>query len=261
MTVSDRLRAASKFFRLIGAAIPYCIVTNYKARRLPPEEQPYFRALRQMEGCGILCRIIGVRTRMSGDVAGRGKMLVCNHFGILDPLALASRMPVAFVAKSEIEKWPFVGWVTRAMGVIFVHRDRSARTTDFVEQVRERLASGTSVLVFPEGTTSSSDEVQPFKTGTFAAVAKRDHDVVPVYLRVTTVDDRPLDDEGRDKVVWAQSPRSFLEQFFLLLSMHESTFAIDLGNPIPVAGRNRKELATIAHQHVSALAKSGAQEG
>lgn len=261
MTIGDRVRATAKFVRLIVRTIVYGIATNHKARRLPKDERPAFRAHRQMVGCALLCDIIGVRADLRGRVDEGDQMIVCNHFGILDPLVLASRMPVAFVAKAEIERWPFVGWVTRTMGVIFVHRDRVHRTTDFVEQVRERLDDGVNVLVFPEGMTSDSSEIRPFKTGAFAAIAHRQVSLLPAYLTVRTVDGRPLDDAGRDKVIWAQSPRSFVEQFYLLLSLKEATFTIDIGEPLIDIDADRKTLAREMHRRVARLADSHAHEG
>jgi 1-acyl-sn-glycerol-3-phosphate acyltransferase len=247
------LRATAKLTRLVSVTTAFTIATNLRARNLSESERWHYRAERQTEGCKILCRIMDVRVRCEGDVEADG-MVVSNHFGILDPLVLATAMPMAFVAKAEIEKWPFVGWVTRAMGVFFVHRNRSARTTDFVDQVRDRIEAGVRVTVFPEGTTSQRPEVQPFKTGAFAAVADREIRITPVHLSVVTVDGRPLDDEGRDKVVWAESPRSFMEQFMLLLSMEEATFQIRIGAPVSARGLGRKELATVLRERVSELA-------
>jgi lyso-ornithine lipid O-acyltransferase len=206
-----------------------------------------------MYGCRILCRMLGVRVEAPQANADVG-MIVANHFGIIDPLVLASKMPVAFVAKAEIERWPFVGWVTRTMGVIFVHRDRVKRTTDFVEQVRQRMSDGVTVLVFPEGTTSQSDEVQAFKTGSFAAIEQEPVQVTPLHLSVRTVNGRPLDEDGRDYVVWAQSPRSFMEQFFHLLSMREATFVVRIGEPVDAHDYKRKELAVELRNRVARLA-------
>jgi lyso-ornithine lipid O-acyltransferase len=254
MTFGDRLRASWKLVQLVIVTVAYCVATNLRALLISPAHRPRFRAERQRFGCSMLCRIIGIRVtinRLPTDGAG---MIVSNHFGILDPLVLASRLPVAFVAKSEIERWPFVGWVTRTMGVIFVHRDRAHRTSDFVEQVRQRIDDGVQVLVFPEGTTSHNMEVRRFKTGAFAAIAGRDTDVTPAHLSVVTVDSRPLDDHGRERVVWADSPRSFMEQFFLLLSMREATFHIVVGEPVSAATRNRKRLAEELQDLVTRLA-------
>lgn len=253
MQPTDYLRATAKLTRLVTVTTAFCITTNLRARRLPEQQRRRYRAKRQTQGCKILCRIIGVRVEHEGDASGGG-MVVANHFGILDPLVLATAMPMAFVAKEEIQKWPFVGWVTQAMGVFFVHRSRTARTTDFIDQVRDRIEAGVRVTVFPEGTTSQTPEVQPFKTGAFAAVANRDVEITPVHLSVITVDNRPLDEEGRDKVIWAESPRSFMEQFVLLLSMKEATFRIRIGEAVSARGMNRKQLAADLRNRVSELA-------
>ena len=59
------------------------------------------------------------------DFAG---LLVCNHLSWLDVLVLQSLLPVAFVAKAEVRRWPLVGYLAQACATVVVDR-RSARST------------------------------------------------------------------------------------------------------------------------------------
>jgi 1-acyl-sn-glycerol-3-phosphate acyltransferase len=79
-------------------------------------------------------------------------MIVANHLGLLDPLAIGARVPrrMRILAKAEVFQWPFVGWLARLGSVVPVRRgasDREAMRT--LEQV---LTEGGCVLLMPEGT-------------------------------------------------------------------------------------------------------------
>ena len=120
----------------------------------------------------FVCRnalfILGLRYDVRGKpMAGPGAV-VANHASWLDIFALNGHQRVYFVAKSEVAKWPGIGWLARATGTLFIRRDRlDARSQ--VAVFRERLAAGHKLLFFPEGTSSDGLRVLPFKPTLFAA--------------------------------------------------------------------------------------------
>ncbi len=74
-----------------------------------------------------------------------------------------------FVAKAEVRKLPFVGWIARATGTLFVDRsDKSDRNS-----VRRQIADAVLVsnyppiVIFPEGTRNPLDTLLPFRYGVF----------------------------------------------------------------------------------------------
>ncbi|RMH67546.1 MAG: 1-acyl-sn-glycerol-3-phosphate acyltransferase [Bacteroidetes bacterium] len=251
------LRRVSRLIRMFFVTLVYTARQAWRLRRMPEAERARYQALRQTNGCRKLCRILNVHVTCTGTVPRDEAMLiVCNHIGMLDPFALATQMPVAFVAKAEMASWPFAGWVCRVMGILFVDRNRRTRTNDFVARVRRRMADGVHVLVFPEGTTNGEPELLPFKTGAFEAVAGLDEaHVLPCYLHVVAVNGRPADDPAvRNHVVWAGGSQSFGEHAWHLLGLERVDLEVRVGTPVPVAGRSRKELAQDLHARVTALA-------
>ena len=178
-------------------------------------------------------------------------LCVSNHMGVLDPLVLGSQMPMCIVGKAELGSWPFIGWVCRTYGLLFVDRERRTSTQNFVEEVQGRLKDGVSVLVFPEGTTNWGNEVLPFKTGVFQAVAGGDEAVLPLYLDVLAVNGEPTRDGLIPDI--SHNDKSFVEHCWHVLGLKRIDMEVWVGEPVAAAGRSRKELARLAHQDVSRL--------
>lgn len=110
---------------------------------------------------GIPFQTIGRQMREKGAV-------VSNHGGWLDIFSLNAKKRVYFVSKAEVANWPGIGWLARATGTVFIQRDRKEAANQ-IEVFRERLSLGHKLLFFPEGTSSDSRRVLPFKSTLFAA--------------------------------------------------------------------------------------------
>ena len=98
---------------------------------------------------------------------GQGAV-VSNHASWLDIFTLNARKRIYFVSKSEVAKWPGIGWLARATGTVFIRRD-SRDASGQVKVFERRLAAGHKLLFFPEGTSTDGLRVLPFKSTLFAA--------------------------------------------------------------------------------------------
>lgn len=106
-------------------------------------------------------------TRVGTPMAGAGAV-VANHSSWLDIFALNASKRIYFVSKSEVAKWPGIGWLARATGTVFIKRDRSQASAQ-IDVFKARLAAGHTLLFFPEGTSTDGQLVLPFKPTLFAA--------------------------------------------------------------------------------------------
>ncbi len=246
------MRRTWRLFRVFVTTLVYTVYVSLVLRFRPEEERPALRARFQQVGAGILCRAMGVRASMRGTPpAGKSMLCVSNHMGVLDPLVLGSQMPLTIVGKAELSRWPFIGWVCRTYGLLFVDRERRSSTHHFVKEVREKLREGVSVLVFPEGETDWGNEVLPFKTGVFQAVAGGDEAVLPLYLDVLAVNGEPTD--GGPIPDLSHNDKDFVEHCWHVLGLKRVDVEVCVGEPVAAAGRTRKELACLAHGVVSEL--------
>ncbi len=246
------MRRIWRLFHVFIIALVYTAYASLVMRFRPVAERPLLRARHQQVGTGMVLRAMGVRASMRGaPPVGKPMLFVSNHMGLLDPLVLSSQMPLSIVGKAELGRWPFIGWLCRTYGLLFVDRGRRTSTSIFVKQVQKKLHEGVSVLVFPEGITNWGDSVHPFKTGAFQAVAGRDEAVLPLFVNVLAVNGEPTQDGPLPDI--SHCDRTFVEHCWHLLSLKRVDMEVCVGEPVATTGRDRKELARLTHRVVSGL--------
>ena len=119
--------------------------------------------------CRMAFRVLGLRLHHNGTPMSEPGIIVANHSSWLDIFALNAGGRLYFVSKSEVARWPGIGWLARATGTLFVDRNRrEAKAQKTI--IEDRLASGHRLLFFPEGTSTDGRRVLPFKPTLFAAV-------------------------------------------------------------------------------------------
>ncbi|TVQ92124.1 MAG: 1-acyl-sn-glycerol-3-phosphate acyltransferase [Chromatiaceae bacterium] len=148
-------------------------------RRLGLACRWYPRATRWWHG--RLCRALGLRIAVHGQYQP-GTLLVANHVSWLDIPVLGAQGQLAFLSKAEIRTWPLVGWLASMSGTLFIERG-AHQAGDLAARIAARVGSGSSVLVFPEGTTSDGQALRRFHPRLFAAAQQPGIRVQPVAVR------------------------------------------------------------------------------
>lgn len=118
-----------------------------------------------------VCRLMGISLEIEGAVARDVPvLLVCNHTSWLDIPVLSALAPLSFVAKKEVGGWPFVSSLARLQRTVFIDRNKRQAAGDAADEISSRLATGDTIVLFAEGTSSDGNRVLPFKTSLFGAV-------------------------------------------------------------------------------------------
>jgi 1-acyl-sn-glycerol-3-phosphate acyltransferase len=132
-----------------------------------------------------LClHLLGIRVRVEGEVPPGPHLLAVKHESMLETLEMVrlGRMPV-IVMKKELADIPLFGWVTRRYGVIPVERSAGAKALrNLVDEGKRAVASGRSVIIYPEGTRVRPGEAPPLKSGFAALYRVLGLPVVPVAV-------------------------------------------------------------------------------
>jgi 1-acyl-sn-glycerol-3-phosphate acyltransferase len=176
----------------------------------------------------VVLKAWGVRVVVRGDAPPRGPVIYAvNHGSVLDIPVLFAHLPGSFriVHKRSLYLIPLIGLYLYCAGHIAIDRSKAFRARKSLERAALRIAGGTSVAVFPEGTRSADGSVRPFKKGSFVLAIEAGVPVIPVSLA------------GVKRVV----PQG-------LLRLRPGALAMTLHPPVPTAGRCVEEAGVLAEQ-------------
>lgn len=204
-----------------------------------------------------LLRIAGVSRRIEGRRPRRGEpaMIAANHISWLDIFLLLSVRPARFIAKSEIRDWPVAGWIAERSGTLFIRRGRGRDTMRMNARVHDALREGDCVGLFPEGTTTEGDRLLKFHTSLFEPAIANAARIHPCAIRYER-----RDGTAAPEMAYA-GETSFMESFARVIGERGVVARVAFGEPIDAtAGRNRREVAQLAHERVAALLKRGIRD-
>ena len=111
-------------------------------------------------------------------------IIASNHESVLDIWVLFSVIPRSFrfIAKEELFHLPIFGWYMRIGGHIPVDRANHQRAVASLTKAGDTVRSGTTIVVFPEGTRSRTGRVQAFKKGPFVVAKAAGVPVIPIAI-------------------------------------------------------------------------------
>ncbi len=188
--------------------------------------------------------ILGLGITVSGPRPRAPALLVSNHVSWLDVAVLGGLTHTDFLSKSEVRRWPVIGWLAARSGTLFIRRGKN-ETLAVSEQIGRRLSNGGLLTLFPEGRTTWGREVRPFFPRLFAAAIDTGTDVVPVTLRYH------IDGEF-DPLAPYTDNQFILHNLRRLLRRKRTQVNVIFGQPIRLDGHTRKEIAELAHDAVLA---------
>jgi len=116
------------------------------------------------------CRLVGVLEidfgRLPGLASKRGIIITANHPTYLDAVFMISQLPNVFcLAKADVISNPWVSMMVRSAGY-----ECNKETSQLIENCTTRLKNGENLLIFPEGTRTTTPPIGKLKRG-FAHMA------------------------------------------------------------------------------------------
>jgi len=134
-------------------------------------------------GTGVPVEISG----LSNIDKEKSHIYIPNHLSFFDIFSLLAYLPVdfKFILKKELMHIPILGWAMRGARYISIDRSSPAKAGRTLMQAVERIKSGTSLLLFAEGTRSKDGHLQPLKRGAFQLAIASGSPIVPVAIKGT----------------------------------------------------------------------------
>ena len=173
-------------------------------------------------------------------------LLVSNHISFIDIFVINALLPSSFVAKSDVAKWPLIGWLCQRTGTVFIERGNRKAAHRTCRQMSQALGAGQRFAIFPEGTSTAGDRLLPFHGALFeSAIAA----AVPVHAIALSY--------HRSDGIRSEAP-AYIDDISLLdclVSVIKAgglvvrvTLAASFDAPLP----ERRHLARDAHQAIAA---------
>ena len=194
-----------------------------------------------------LLTLLGVRLFLHGSPAPYGVcplMLVANHVSWLDIFAIDAIMPARFVAKSEVRRWPLIGWLCARAGTLFIDRNRRHDTAGVNTLVSEALRDGDVFAVFPEGTTSDGSTLLKFHASLLEPALEAEAAIQPIALWYDRTDGTPCTE------VAYHGERSVWDVLMGVTSQSEILVHVCFLDPIIAMDRGRRDVAREAYDAI-----------
>ena len=130
------------------------------------------------------CRVEVLADGLERLPRARPCVYMSNHQSVFDVVAIVATLPVhwKFVAKRELTWIPFFGWALVLCRQVIVDRRDRASSVESLARAAERVRSGASVIIFPEGTRSPDGALREFKSGGFHLAIQAGVPIVPVTV-------------------------------------------------------------------------------
>ncbi len=203
-----------------------------------------------------LVRLMGFNVRVRGVMTDAPSTLfVANHSSYLDVPVLGSVIPAAFVAKSEVARWPMIGRLAALQNTVFVER-RAACAAKQRDGMRERLERGQSLILFPEGTSSDGMRTLPFKSSLFSIAEAalpngQPVTVQPVTILCTELGGLPISRAWRPYYAW-YGDMTFMRHLWMVFCIGGFTVDVVFHPPVVAGGfDDRKALTVHCHRQVA----------
>lgn len=142
--------------------------------------------------CGVLwARLNMIVTPVFLKISGKehiqkntSYIIVLNHQSYYDIFLIYAwvGIDIKWIMKQELRKIPVFGFCCEMVGHIFIDRSNSQVAIESMNKVKQKLVSGTSVVIFPEGTRSKTKEVGAFKRGAFRLAFDIGLPILPITL-------------------------------------------------------------------------------
>ena len=203
------------------------------------------RRLKQRWAAGLL-RALNIRLQARGVQIAPGCLLVANHISWVDIFVINAVAPSAFVSKDDVRAWPLIGWLAERNDTIFLRRGHRREAHRVSEAVGEALASGQTVAVFPEGTTTEGHGVRHFHAALLQPAIDAGQPIQPMALCYC------LPDGSYCGAPAYAGETSFGESLRAILGQREITAVLHAMPPLPAGIGTRRELADAAHRRIAA---------
>jgi 1-acyl-sn-glycerol-3-phosphate acyltransferase len=197
-----------------------------------------------------LLRLFAIEVVLDGTIPpptqgrGRGRLVITNHRSAIDIGVVLALFGGTMVSRADLATWPVVGAAARAVGTVFVDRSSAKSGAATIRAIQKHLEEGSTINLFPEGTTFDGDEVRPFHGGAFVSAVRAESEVLPVGIAYPRASGAAFLNE------------SFMEHLARMAKSGPTRMVVSIGEPFVVRKSDRAtDVTKRAQAEVQALVR------
>jgi len=183
--------------------------------------------------------------------ADENSLLVGNHIGFIDIVALQSLRGCAFITSTDMQNAPGLGQICDVAGCTYVNRRNRMHIREELNNIVEVLKEGVRVVLYAESVASNGEQVLPFKKTLLMAAGFADRPIRPFVFNFRKVNGGPVLFKHRDSLCW-YGDESFITAIWRSLKLDSVEVEIEF---LPLvytkADDDRNAIAKRLHDMVS----------
>ncbi len=173
----------------------------------------------------------------------KGYLYICNHRSWSDPLIALGLLDAVPISKAEVKELPIIGAGMSFTGIVYLERMNKESHKQVRKEISNALSAGTSVLIFPEGTTFTTDETGLFKIGSFEQALNAGAGIIPMVI------------EYKDRYSNYWDVRSMWQQFVAQCGKLFNICHVWIGPPIEDPSLDPRAMRDHVHQLINSKIK------
>lgn len=226
---------------MIGAlchGISYAYAISHNNEITQPQIIQYIQKF-----CQKICYPLDLEVIAIEPIPQHHALWVSNHISWLDIPTIGSIIPTFFLSKDEIAHWPLIGWLARTANTLFIKRG-SGDADSVSKQMATFLAEGSSVIFFPEATTTDGTNIKRIHGKLLQSAIDTNLPIQPIVICY-------VNKQGKlDTAIPYYGDISFLDSVKQVLDNYPAKAYVLPLEPIMPTGKNKSELTEILQQQM-----------
>ena len=226
-------------FFVKGFAISFFVADKNRRHRL--------HSYNTAHSCNRMAKLLGLDITLNNPdewekLKRNNYLVVSNHVSYLDIVIMTAINPFLFITSTDMKNVAFIGKVTELGGSLYTDRKKFTGIKGEITNFAQYLKDGFNVVLFPEATSTDGKELRKFKKSLYQIAIEANKPILPMCIKYTTNNGKPIDDSNRDNLYW-YGDMGFLPHFWRLIKTRRTTIEITILDEIKVTPEsNRKDL-------------------
>jgi len=172
-------------FNLIGTGFKKIKFNSIRKHKTKEDADAYLAKV-VTDWANFVLKVGGLNLTVIGkeNIPSEPCLFVGNHQSNFDIPAILSNMNrvTGAIAKKDMEKIPIMSYWMREIHSVFMDRENPREALKSISEGVENLKNGYSMIIFPEGTRSKSNNMGEFKKGSMRLATKAGVPIVPITI-------------------------------------------------------------------------------